>query len=235
MSSMSDASSMAEPHLAVSKPRGDARGIALVLHGGRSKSRAPVRVTNLAALRMLPFAWSLRGHGMVVARLRYRMRGWNGADRSPVQEARWALERLTAQYPDVPVALVGHSMGGRTALYVADDPAVRAVVALAPWIEAGDPVATLAARRVLIAHGDRDRMTDPRASASYARAAVRLAESISYVNISGERHAMLRRPRVWTALTTGFVRGVLLGTEPDGRADANAVSKALAGQAALVV
>jgi dienelactone hydrolase len=229
------------PHLGVAAPRGAARGIAVVLHGGRSNSRQRVRRTQLAVLRMYPFVRALRRlgpQGLVVAELRYQVRGWNGAERSPVADVEWALQRLTTTYPDVPIALVGHSMGGRAALYSAGWPAVRAVVGLAPWIEPDDPVAQLAGRRVLIAHGDRDRMTDPRASAAYARAAHAIAESISYVTVRGEAHAMLRRPAIWTALTTGFVSAAVLDAAPRGTESAEVadlVARALAGTAGLVV
>ncbi len=37
--------------------------------------------------------------------------------RSPVADTLWALDQLTERFPDVPVALVGHSMGGRAAMY----------------------------------------------------------------------------------------------------------------------
>ena len=166
------------------------------------------------------------------------MRGWNGADRSPVADAERGLAALATRFPDVPVAIVGHSMGGRTAMYVAGHERVRAVVGLAPWIEAGDPVGPLTARRVLIAHGDRDRTTDPRASAAYAQSAESVAESVSYVNVSGDGHGMVRRASIWHELSTGFVRGVLFGTRPDGTDDsepANVLTRALAGHAALVV
>jgi alpha-beta hydrolase superfamily lysophospholipase len=229
-----------EPRLVVDEPSGPAHGIALVLHGGRSKSRDPVCETQLAVLRMRPFAAALRraGGGLVVARLLYRLRGWNGVDRAPVADTQWALNNLAMRFPGQSIALVGHSMGARAAIYAAAHDRVRAIVALAPWIEAGDPVATLAARRVLIAHGDQDRMTDPSASRDYARAAERVAETVSYVRVAGERHAMLRRPRVWTELTVGFVLGALLDAVPPGRGDAGArraVTGALAGQAAIDV
>src|SRR6201999_3081874 len=111
--------------------------VALVLHGGRSNSTEPVPRTASAALRMIPFARSLSragaSDGLAVARLRYRQRGWNGSAQPPVQDASWALARLRERFPDRPIALIGHSMGGRTAMYVADDPAVRCVVGLAPW------------------------------------------------------------------------------------------------------
>jgi len=51
----------------------------------------------------------------------------------PDADARWALAQVRASYGAVPVVLLGHSMGARTAVRVADDPAVVGVVALAPW------------------------------------------------------------------------------------------------------
>jgi pimeloyl-ACP methyl ester carboxylesterase len=216
------------PELTVAAPPGEVRGVALVLHGGQVKSSRPVRRGNLAALRMSPFARSLRAagaaSGLAVARLRYDVRGWNGDLRSPVGDARTALARLADRFPDVPVALVGHSMGGRTAVHVADDPGVRAVVGLAPWIEKGEPVETMTGRRL--------------SSAAYARSAAAVAESASYVTVRGERHAMLRRPAIWHRLTTGFVLGVLFGTPLEGTDDAdtaNVVTKVLAGEPVLVV
>jgi dienelactone hydrolase len=231
-----------EPALAVRVPRGPVRAVALVLHGGRAQGTGPVRASQLAVLRMVPFAIALRRAGAVdglaVARLRYVQRGWNGAARAPVADARWALAELERRFPGTPVALVGHSMGGRAALYVADHPTVRAVVALAPWIENGDPVTQLAGRRVLIAHGTRDRMTSPPASAGYARNAARVAASVSFVSVQDERHAMLRRARVWRELTTGFVLGVLWARQPAGTGQprtTNVLAQALAGRASLVV
>lgn len=231
-----------QPRLIVAEPHRPVRGIALVLHGGRSVSRGPVRTAQPAVLRMLPFVSSLRraagGDGLVVAQLRYRMRGWNGPEQSPVNDAEWALDQLASRFAGAPVALLGHSMGGRTAMYVAGHDGVRAVVGLAPWIEPGDPVTPLTGRRVLIVHGDLDRVTSPRASAAYARAAEPVARSVSFIKVSGDRHAMLRRPRVWQDLSTGFVRGVLFGTQPDGSGGGEqdeVLARALAGDAALVV
>ena len=97
---------------------------------------------------------------------------------------------------------------------------------------------TLTGRRVLILHGDLDRMTSPRASAAYARAAEPYAESVTFVSIAGERHAMLRRAGLWHELSTGFVLGVLFDRRPapDATDDASRVLQgALAGQPALVV
>jgi dienelactone hydrolase len=231
-----------EPKLNVDVPDGPVHAVALVLHGGRSRGTGRVRASQLAVLRMVPFAKHLSRvgavNGLAVARLRYVQRGWNGAEQAPLADARWALAELERRFPGVPVGLVGHSMGGRTALYVADYATVRAVVALAPWIETGDPVSQLAGRRVLIAHGTRDRMTSPPASAAYARAAALVADSVSYVSVQDERHAMLRRAGVWHELATGFLLAVLCARQPDGTTEpetTNVLTKALAGEASLVV
>ena len=238
------------PALAVPPPAGPVRAVAVLLHGGRARSTAPVRARQLAVVRMLPFDRALRqagaAHGLAVARLRYLVRGWNGPQRSPVPDAQWALDTLSERYPGAPVALIGHSMGGRTALYVADDPAVEVVVGLAPWIEDGDPVDTLLGRRVLLAHGTHDRMTSASATARYAELAGRVATSVSFVSVDSASHAMLRRAEVWHRLTAEFVAGALFG-EPvardgnvtvkgtSGDATTNVVLKALAGEASLVV
>jgi dienelactone hydrolase len=213
-----------------------------VLHGGRSHGTGPVRPSQLAVLRMVPFARALhrggRGEGLAVARLRYLQRGWNGAAQAPLADARWALGELQHRFPGVAVAIVGHSMGGRAALYVAGHPSVQAVVALAPWIEQGDPTSQLGGRRILIAHGTRDRITSAAASAAYAREAAHVAASVSYVRVQDDRHAMLRRARVWHELATGFVLGVLCARQPAATMEpriTNVLTKALAGQGSLVV
>ena len=54
---------------------------------------------------------------------------------------------MTEQVGDVPVALVGHSLGGRAALLATGDERVRAVVGLATWLAPGDPVGRRQGRR----------------------------------------------------------------------------------------
>ncbi len=188
-------------------------GLVLVLHGGRSRGYARAHRGRLAYRRMLLFAWALRrqggGHGLAVWMLRYRFRGWNAPDLDAVRDARWALDRARERHPGVPVVLVGHSMGGRVALRVADDPAVVAVCALAPWIEDGEPVAQLAGTSLLIAHGDRERMTDPRRSYRYAVVAREVASRVARFDVLGDGHAMLRRAGDWTDLVCRYVLGEL--------------------------
>lgn len=204
-----------EPVLDVVEPDGATTAVALVLHGGRVKGTAPVRRTHLAVVRMAPFAAALRTrglhYGLAVARLRYLVRGWNGRRQSPVPDVRWALDRLAARFPGAGIALVGHSMGGRTAVHVADDPLVTVVVGLAPWLEAGDPVETMRDRRLLVLHGDRDRTTSAKASRRYVEAVRPIARSAAFVTVRGDGHAMINRPRVWHATASAFVTAALLG------------------------
>jgi alpha/beta superfamily hydrolase len=90
--------------------------------------------------------------------LRYRERGWNGGhDR--VEDARWALDAVRTAHGDVPVVLLGHSLGARVAVHAADDPSLVGVAGLAPWWSADDPVSTLTGRALVAAHGQRDRIT----------------------------------------------------------------------------
>lgn len=238
-------SGLTAPRLFVDEPTAAPRGVVLVLHGGRSESRARVRPAQLAVLRMRLIAAALRRADarLAVARLLYQVRGWNGVDRSPLADAEWALDRLATRFPSTPVALVGHSMGARTAIHTAGRDGVRVVVGLAPWIGSGDPIAPLTGRRVLLAHGDLDRTTSPEASRKYAERAARVAETMSYVRVAGDAHAMLRRRGVWTDLTVGFVLGTLLDAVPNGRrvggegarVVAGAVAGALAGRPAIDV
>lgn len=172
------------------------RGVVLLLHGGSDQSHLPASRAGVAALRMLPIASAVaragRGH-VTVARLINAVRGWNGEERSPVVDARWALEQLRRRHPGVPVAVLGHSMGGRAALHVADDPAVRIVVGLAPWVTSAEPARLLEGRQVVLVHGSQDRTTSPEASAELVRLAQGVARSATLVRVAGQGHTLLGR------------------------------------------
>lgn len=185
------------------------RAAVLVLHGGQEQSRRPATRWYPAYWRMVPFARDLsRVPDLAVWQVCNTYRGWND-ELDPVTDARRALDELRRVHPDVPVALVGHSMGGRVALRVADDPAVVGVCALAPWTPEGEPVAQLAGRTVLIAHGDRDRITDPALSYRYAERAKKVTAAVARFDVRGESHALLFRYREWTRLVRRFTLGVL--------------------------
>jgi hypothetical protein len=183
--------------------------LVLVLHGGRARSRESGERRSLAYYRMLPFARSIAAGGPAVHVLRYRYRGWNAPARDALRDAQWALGELAERFPGVPVALVGHSMGGRAALGAAGADNVVAVCALAPWLDGSDPVGQLAGRTVLIAHGDRERWTDPAQSYAYALRAKERGVRICRFDLPGGDHAMLGRARDWHRLTRRFVLGEL--------------------------
>jgi pimeloyl-ACP methyl ester carboxylesterase len=197
------------PALEVLPAEGATRAVVLVLHGGKAVSREPSLPKHLSVARLVPFAEAVHAAsasgGVATWRVRYRYRGWNGADASPVADARWALDEVRRRHGDVPVVLLGHSMGARTALRVADDPAVRTVVALAPWLPGGEPVEAARDRRILLAHAPRDRWTSPRESAQWAQRAESLAERLVYVRVRRAGHFMLRRSRLWTSIAVAFV------------------------------
>ena len=197
----------------------EAEAVVLVLHGGREASTAPTRANQLAVIRMLPFAAKLRQHGgnrVAVARLRYRVRGWNaspGHTPDPVRDADWALDELGRRFPGLPIGLIGHSMGGRTALRVGGR--AVAVAGLAPWLDRTDPVEQLTDTRVLLMHGTDDRMTSPRQTAGFTERLAATGLEPSLVLLTGEKHAMLHKPRLWHELSTQFVlSSVLDGYEP---------------------
>ena len=191
-------------------PRTGVTGAVLVAHGGQSVSTRPASPAQLAVLRMIPVArvirQALRGTGVVVCRPRYRLRGWNDEQASPVPDLRAALDQIMAQFGDIPVVLVGHSMGARAAMRVAGHPTVTAVAGLAPWLPPGEPVAQLAGRRILLAHGTSDRITRPADTWLYAEQA-RLVTDVTVLEVRGGDHAMLRRAQLWHRIAGDFCRG----------------------------
>ena len=188
-------------------------GVVLVLHGGAAAGRTPMTWWRLAVLRMAPFATAIErraGDRLVVVRLKNRVRGWNGTRQDPLQDARWALDRIRHVLPGRPVVLVGHSMGGRVALQLSGEPDVVGVAALAPWVEydTRQPPPGVA---VLLAHGSSDRVTDPRRTDVLAKRYTLDGVDLRYVVVERGIHSMLRYPRIWHEAVADFVTDVLPG------------------------
>ena len=193
-------------------PGVSAKGVVLVAHGGQASSTAPTSPLQPAVLRMIPVAaairQALRGSGAVVRRPRFRVRGWNGAQASPVGDLNEALDAIAAEFGPVPVVLVGHSMGARAAVRAAAHPAVSAVAGLAPWLPPGEPAGQLAGRRVLLAHGTADSITSPAETWAFVERA-RAVTEVAAVEVRDGDHPMLRRARLWHAIGAEFARTAL--------------------------
>jgi pimeloyl-ACP methyl ester carboxylesterase len=191
---------------------GAVTGVVVVAHGGQSSSTKPTTALHPAVLRMIPIAAAirngLRDSGAVVRRPRFRVRGWNGAQASPVRDLTEVLDEISAAYGPVPVVLVGHSMGARAAMRAAGHPAVSAVAGLAPWLPLGEPVGQLAGRRVLVAHGTADGITSPAETWAYVERA-RTVTQVAAIEVRDGDHPMLRRARLWHAIAAEFARSAL--------------------------
>lgn len=179
-------------------------GLVLMLHGGQANSLAPVDDRSASWRRSAWMQRQIAGRaadaGLSVWLLRYQQRGWNAGVSSvpsPVADARWALDEIRRELGDLPVVLLGHSMGARTAVAVADDPSVTGVVALAPWLPANEPVDALAGKHLAAAHGRSDRITSARQTRAFVQRAERVAASAEFHDMGRAGHYMFRRMREW--------------------------------------
>jgi alpha-beta hydrolase superfamily lysophospholipase len=197
--------------------------VVLLLHGGSESSQRPAQWHNMAVMRMVPIARTIAktGNGaFAVALLRYAVRGWNGTEASPIVDARKALDDITQAYPGVPIALVGHSMGGRVGLAIADDARVVEVIGLAPWVVDGDGVHSHEGQKTLLLHGVKDRTTSAAASKAIVEALQERGLTASFVGLKWADHAMLRRAATWGHLVSGYLTASFLPKE-DERDDQN--------------
>jgi pimeloyl-ACP methyl ester carboxylesterase len=125
---------------------------------------------------------------------------------------------------DVPVSVVGNSLGGRAAFRAAGDRTVVSVVGVAPWLPEGEPVDQLAGRWVLIMHGDRDRGDASAAwSLDYASRARAVVPDLARFEVVGDNHYLLRRAPDGWAMATAFVSATT-GSRPMHPAIAEAMA-----------
>jgi dienelactone hydrolase len=193
--------------------RDDASAAVLVLHGGRESGQMPTSSRQLSYLRMLDFYWGLRraSDDVAVYLLRFRVRGWNAEEPvpDPVRDARFALDDVARRQPGAPIAVLGHSMGGRTAFAVAGHPSVVGVCALAPWLPAGEPLPSELARvSYVIAHGTADRTTSPALSLEYAHRLRAAGGHVARFDLPGARHGLVDRSRLWRRFALATTLGL---------------------------
>jgi pimeloyl-ACP methyl ester carboxylesterase len=204
------------PELTERQGAASVRAVALVLPGGSMNSRGRHLKIVEWGLRSLMAQIADQGaeDGIAVHLLRYRYRGWNGGEAHTAVDTQWALGEIQQRYGEVPVALIGNSLGGRAAFWTAGHPSVVSVTGVAPWLPAGDAAEQLAGRKVLIMHGDGDRsQATPEQSLAYAERARRITPDVCRFEVAGANHYLLNRaPDCW-ALATDFVLATI-GSRP---------------------
>ena len=200
---------MTEPRLEARAAAGGTTAVALFCHGGTVASVEPPRDRALSVVRMRAVEQFVSAadaaRGLTTYLLRYRVAGWNGLAADAFADVRWALARIRDEHGEVPVVLVGHSMGGRAVLRAGGGPQVGAVCALAPWTPPGEPVAHLRGTTVAILHGRGDRWVPAELSAGFAQRAQAAGAHVARFTVAGG-HSMVRRAPVWHA----FARDVVL-------------------------
>jgi dienelactone hydrolase len=195
----------------------------LLAHGGKERSHqaprrrgGPVTRVRMIARAVAPV---LAQRGVAVHTMCFRYQGWNGDEQAPVPDVRWAVARLADTYGGhVPIVLGGHSLGGRAVVNAADAPGAVGVLGLAPWLPETEPTGQLAGRRLLLAHGTRDKVTSPRSSFEYAARARAEGHDVARIVLPGSGHTLLSRARDWNRLVLAFTHTCLL--DPRGVADA---------------
>jgi len=125
--------------------------VVVCVNGGTA---AEVEGTWSASVEWLVRRLARRLPDLSVLEVRYRTRSWRRFDRC-VEDARAALAAARAA-GGAELALLGFSMGGAVAVRVADDPAVRLVLGLAPWLPPQLDLAPLVGRRFAVVHGSLD-------------------------------------------------------------------------------
>lgn len=204
------------------EPNGTQDAIVLLLHGGAPHSMRPVGATSSSWLRMWEFAQdisatvSANSDSIGVALLRNTVRGWNdGIAPAAEPDARWALDRLAELTGAAPVILVGHSMGGRSALAVADHPTVRGVVAMAPWLPDAEPMRLSTDQTLAVVQGLSDSWCPPQQSLAFCERAVAGAVPTVRAEVSGVGHFMLRKRGDWRDFVTLSTMAALQQVSPD--------------------
>ncbi len=197
---------MSKARLIETRTPADPAGVVLVLHGGANRPGNPmVSPTQLSVIRMIPIAKRIAQAGsgrLAVFRLLNTHRGWD-SHTTPVHDVRWAIGQVHERYDAAPIALVGHSLGGRAAIMAGNHPDVRVVVALNPWVYPQDDN-NLSGRQVLVVHGTEDRIAVPQRARHVADRLARRAD-VEFRTVEGGKHAMLRHGREFERAAADFV------------------------------
>lgn len=205
---------MDQPRLTTTYEPGTPRGVILMLHGGQEHSHAPVENKHSSWWRMALMARSLAPYAeeqsLALLLVKYRKRGWNDdVDPDPVKDGRWALAEIARRYEGLPIIIVGHSMGGRTACRIADHEEVVGVIALAPWLPKNETIEQIAGTHLRVIHGTRDKWTSSNWSRNFVERSQGLAATATWTAMPGVGHFMLRRVGKWNRFVEDSVSDIL--------------------------
>ncbi|MBD2760442.1 hypothetical protein IEE94_13090 [Yimella sp. cx-573] len=187
------------------------KAIVLMLHGGDVEGVEPVGRWDVAAFAVRVMADNLQEQqpDLGFARLINAVSGWNERIMSPVADAEWALMRLRQVYPGLPVAVVGHSMGGRAVFELVRSHDFGAVVGLAPWLADGYDERRFRGTPLMIVHGRADTETSADASADLVRRVRADGGTAIYLSVLGW-HSLLLRPSRWQRQVGAFLQRYLV-------------------------
>lgn len=172
---------------------GEPRGIVLALHGfsehrGIFFALAP----HLAAAGYRVYAYDQRGFGETATR------GFWAGEQALVDDARAAYRLLRQRWPDTPVHLLGHSMGGAIAtLAVTGDDAIRpaSTILVAPAIHGWDSLPWIQRLALRVSHwiapGAR-----PRQSWGHAVVDIRVTDDPKIARLQARDPDILRAVRI---------------------------------------
>ncbi len=216
------------PHLRWFAFRTQPTTIVVVLHGGSDQSMARVTRLNTSWLRMWDFARAITKQmsspDVAVVLVRNTVEGWNGGvGSSALTDARWALDMLAERHPNAGVVLVGHSLGGRVACALADQPSVRGVVVVAPWLPGTtdasgasvlEPMLFDGSTPLAVAHGTADLWCAPAQSLTFCTRAVAAGVPTIRAEMPGAGHFLLHRLRQWRRFIALAVAAIVGKTGP---------------------
>ncbi|GAB49951.1 dienelactone hydrolase family protein [Mobilicoccus pelagius] len=190
--------------------------VVVTLHGGPERGFRRTAAWNAAYLRLLPFGRRIRelsGDRIAIVHVRHTQTGWNGGEQTTLGQARILLADLARREPELPVGLLGHSLGGRTALAAAGHSQVTSVAALAPWVTPHDAVDHLVGRDVLVVQGNRDLICPKHKTDAFVDRLRDAGGDVDYEILAGCGHGMYRRASQWHDLAAHHLVRTLL---PEG-------------------
>lgn len=197
----------------VDRGRRPIEAVVVSLHGGPERGFSATSSWSPAYARLVPFARAIRqlsDDRIAVVRVRHTQTGWNGGEQTTLGQARLLLAGIARRTPELPIGLLGHSLGGRTALAAAGHSQVSSVVGLAPWVTRHDAVQHLVDRDVLIVQGATDRVCPAKETREFVQRLLEAGGNVRYEELAGCGHGMIRRAGDWHDIAARHLVDTLL-------------------------